>query len=1042
MFYNNYNYTNITTNGTFQKKYFNGEVKINDPNLDFTSNVEIDLTKELPSFNMVGDLTHSNLAALKLFKDSVELTGLLDVNFTGTTIDNFLGSAKFLNATIRKGDFVQSFDSLNITSSYQNSVKTLRLGSNDFMATITGNYSILDLPAGFQGFLHNYYPTYISPPASIPKNQHFTFSIATNYFEPYVKLLDDRFSGFNDANISGSIDTRTNQLGIKATIPFGKFNHTSFTGLDLIGEGNIDTLSLTGNISTIQATDSLRFPNTKLKIISHNDHSLVSIKTSADNTLNDADLLADVNTLADGVGIQFRASTFVLNEKKWTIEKDGDLIIRKHLVQAKNLKLSQGFQEITLATKEEEGGNTQNLIVNLKQVVLGDLTSLLFKDPRLEGVTTGKIVLSDFYGQFHARADLKAEQFRLDDDSIGMVTIGVDYNSQTGEIPFTVTSPNDGYRFKAKGGFNLKDTTGNSFYTDIQLENTRIDILHRFLGDLFSDISGQAIGNLTIKGNLNAPDLLGKIRLQKAGMKVNYTQVYYTIDSADINFEPDGIDFGSFKIKDRYNNTGLVRGKLYEKGFKDLRFDFDMTTDKILMIDTRFIDNAQFYGKAIGKAKLSFTGPEYNARMTIDAESNDSSHIYIPNSVSRESGDASFIVFKQYGTEMAKENNKGRFDLTVDMKLTINNQVMIDVILDELTGDVIKAEGNGVLRIRAGTTEPINLRGRYNIDRGDYVFNFQGLIRKPFILMPGVGNYIEWSGDPFNADIRIDAQYTAERISLSELASNLNLSGGAVKGYRGDVYVIAQLRDKLSKPDIKFRLDFPQGSPVKSDNVFTQYLSRLEKDQTEILNQVAFLILFNSFAPPGGGQGGSSGVSPYSITSIGVNTLSQVLTKGVNKVVSNLLYKITGDQSLRFDLGASIYSGANLINPTGDLNPGSGGLDRTTVDLKFSKAFANDNIIVTLGSDIDFNIRNSGSQSGNTQWLPNVNIEFVLTKDRKLRLIIFNKSSLDIGGSGFGRRNKQGVSISYRKEFETFFADKEKQITLKAPADTIPSGGK
>jgi hypothetical protein len=66
---------------------------------------------------------------------------------------------------------------------------------------------------------------------------------------------------------------------------------------------------------SIQVSDSMRFPNTKLNIKSYNDHSEVSIKTSADNTLNDADLYADVYTLSDGVRIQFRPSSFVLNEK-------------------------------------------------------------------------------------------------------------------------------------------------------------------------------------------------------------------------------------------------------------------------------------------------------------------------------------------------------------------------------------------------------------------------------------------------------------------------------------------------------------------------------------------------------------------------------------------------------------------------------------------------------------------------------------------------------------------------------------------------------
>ena len=1032
--YNGYKYTNIVTDGTFQKKYFNGEIKISDPNFDLTSTVEIDLTKELPRFNIVGDLVHSDFQALNIIKKPLEVTGLLDVNFTGTNIDNFAGSAKFLNAIIKDDQTSVSFDSLIINSSKVDSIKLLHVSSNDFNGTILGKFSILDLPSSFMGFLNHYYPAYIKPPKSIPKNQQFSFIINTNdNFEPYVQLMNKQAAGFNNVIISGSVNTRNNILGLDARIPYGMVNNISFTGLDIFGRGSKDTLSVNGTISSIQAGDSLRFPNTKFNILSNNDHSVVGIRTSADITLNDADLLADVYTLTDGVRVQFRPSTFVLNEKKWGIEKGGEITVRNKQIQAQNVKFSQGFQEINIQTEEEDGGNTNNLVVKMKNVILGDLSSIFFKNPRLEGVTSGTITMNDFYGKFNATADLKAEQFRLDDDSIGLVNIQAAYDSKTGAIPFKVQSPNSGYRFTANGNYNVKDTTGNSFNTDILLENSKIDILHKFLSDIFSDIKGQASGNLRISGDPNAPDLLGRIKLQKAGMKVNYTQVYYTIDSADIVFDEDGINFNQFNIQDKYKNTGTIIGRLHEQGFRDLDFDFELNTNKLLLIDTKAVDNQQFYGKAIGKANLKFKGPETNCKMTIDATSTDSSHIYIPNSVSRESGNADFIEFKQYGTEMAKEKKASNFNLNVELNVTATNKVMIDVILDDLTGDVIKAVGNGKLNIKAGSTEPLTIRGRYNIERGNYDFNFQSLVRKPFVLLPDAGNYIEWTGDPFKADMHVDAQYTAERVSLSDLVGTLNLSS-TVKGYRGDVYVIAQLRDKLSNPDIKFRLDFPQGSPVKTDNDFAQFLVRLEKDQNEILKQVAFLISLNTFAPTDASAGGN-GANPYSITSLGVNTISQVLTKAVNKAFSNILYAVFKDKSLRFDLGTSFYNSSSLADPgSGIASSNNTNPDRTRVDLKFGYAFNNDKIIVTVGSDIDINLgRSSAIQNGNTQWLPNLNIEFILSKDKKLRLIVFNKTTLDIS---FNRRNRQGVSISYRKDFEKLFGNKPDDIEFRSPADS------
>ena len=1032
--YNNYRYTNIVTNGTFQRKYFNGELKVDDPNFDLTSTLEIDLTKELPRFNIVGDLVHSNLQAMNFLKSPVEVTGLLDVNFTGTNIDNFSGTAKFLNANIKEDKTNISFDSLILNSSKVDSIKLLHVSSNEFNATILGKFHILDLPASFQGFLNHYYPAYVNAPKSIPQNQQFSFIINTNdSIEPYIQLFDKNIGGFSNSIFSGSVDTRNNILGLDVRVPFGKINNTSFTGLDVFGKGSKDTLSVNGTITSIQASDSLRFPNTRFNIESHNDHSVVSIRTSADITLNDADLYADVYTLNDGVRVQFRPSSFVLNEKKWGIEKSGEITVRKNLINAQNVKFSQGFQEIDVETEEEPGANTNKLVVKLKNVILGDLSSLFFKNPRLEGVTSGDVTMHDVFGDLRASTNLKVEQFRLDDDSIGLVNVQAEYNSKTGGIPFSVQSPNQGYRFTAKGSYNVKDTSGSPLNTDIQLENSKIDILHKFLSDIFTDIKGQATGNLNISGDPNSPDLLGKIKLIKAGLKVNYTQVYYTIDSANINFEEDGINFGQFTIQDKYRNTGTVSGKLKEKGFRDLDFDFDLRSNKLLLIDTKATDKQQFYGKAIGKVStFSLKGEESNCRLTIIAESNDSSHIYIPNSVSKESGAADFIVFRQYGTEMAKVKKNSNFNLNVDLTVTATNKVAIDVILDELSGDVIKAVGNGRLRITAGSTEPLTINGQYNIERGNYDFNFQSLVRKPFVLLPDAGNFIKWTGDPFKADVHIDAQYTAERISLSDLVGSLNLSS-TVKGYRGDVYVIAQLRDKLSKPDIKFKLDFPQGSPVKTDNDFAQFLARLEKDQNEILKQVAFLIALNSFAPADLTGGGAN--NNYNIGTLVGTTISQVLTNYMNKAVSNLVYKLTGNRSLSFDIGTSLYN-SNSIDPTGNgqNNTNNGGLfNRTRLDLKLGYAFAQDKIIVTVGSDIDVALSNAAAlQNGNTQWLPNLNIEFVLSKDKKLRLIVFNKSTLDIS---FGIRSRKGVSISYRKDFERLFGNRKEEITVKPVAE-------
>ena len=129
---------------------------------------------------------------------------------------------------------------------------------------------------------------------------------------------------------------------------------------------------------------------------------------------------------------------------------------------------------------------------------------------------------------------------------------------------------------------------------------------------------------------------------------------------------------------------------------------------------------------------------------------------------------------------------------------------------------------------------------------------------------------------------------------------------------------------------------------------------------------------------------------------------------------------MTGDKSLRFDIGSSVYNSGNLLDPTGGgIAINANKVDRTRVNLKLGRSFLNDKIVVNVGGDLDFNVRNTSTiQNSDLQWLPDVNVEFILSKDKKLRAILFNRNSLDINGSALGKRNRQGVSISYRKDFD------------------------
>ena len=1032
--FNGYSYQNILVEGTFQRKQFDGSIKVDDENLNLTTTLKIDLRNNQPQFNVLGDLAGSNFQNLKFANRRTELSGLFDLNFSGKNIDQFLGSVKIFNASLLQDSTRINVDSLSLQSQFENGQRSLLVNSNEFDAKIVGEYNILDLPLSFQVFLHKYYPAYINPPKSEPKNQRFSFEVNTKDIEGYIQLVNKNLTGFSYSSITGNINTIDTIFTVNANVPYFAFKQYGFTNAVIKGKGNLDNLQLDGDIDDIRASDSTSFPNTVISILSQKDVSQVSIKAKANNTLNELNLNADVHTLEDGVRIKFNPSDFVINDKRWVLEKEGEIVIRKRFVSAESVRFTQGDQMIEVTTDHATDFDQSNLVVKLTNLNLGDFSPFITKDPRLEGLVSGNIFLKDFYGDFQAKAGLVAEQFRLDNDSIGVVTISANYNKSDGKVNFGIISPNDLYNFMVDGSYNLQDSTGTPLQTTFKLNNTKVTIVNKFLNTVFSNIDGLATGELQINGNFKSPELLGRIALRKGSLLVNFTQVQYLIDSAVFIFGDGFIDFGSFKIKDKFGNTGNVTGKLYQKGFKNVRYDFDLNTPRLLLIDTKAYDNAQFYGTAIGKATLSLNGPQENMHMEITGEPTDSSHIYIPTTTTRENAEADFIVFKQYGTEMKNLNARGASNIIVDLDLTANPLAKIDVILDELTGDIIKANGFGRLKIHAGTTDNLTINGRYEVQKGSYDFNFQSFIKKPFILKEDAGSYIEWNGDPFNAKINIEALYVAENVRLGDLVGNQNL-GGTVQGYKGDVYVLATLTDNLQKPTIKFRLDFPTGTQVKNDETFNQFLTKLEQDDNEMLKQVTYLIVFGQFAPYGEGRNLGS-----NFTTLGFNTISEMISKQVNNVVSNLLYKITGDRSLQFDVSTSLYNSSSLFSG----NVTASNIDRQQVNFKLGYGLFNNKVIITFGGDLDFKMGSNTSTSqalGNLQWLPDLTVEIILSQDRKLRAIVFSRNNLDISSGDVGRRNRQGVSISYRKDFPNVITETKPQADKpkKIPKATAPT---
>jgi hypothetical protein len=1040
--YKGYSYKDITIKGRLNKKMFDGIASIHDPNADLEMNGTIDFNQKIPRFNLRSDITTIDLRKLGFTKDSIQFKGKLDVNFDGASLDNFVGRATISNAELINGSLHLPFDSLVLNSTYENGIKKLTAVANEFDATIEGDFKINELPGAVSYMLNKYYPSYVNTPKKFPAEQHFSFDITTYYVDDYLQLFNKKLSGFNNSHFFGKLNTYNPDLELNVTMPQYKFGQYNFDEVKINAVGNGDSLVLTGEARNININDSLNIPLAHFTINARNDISKVSIQTGANQAVEKANINAAVQTFADGVEINFEPSDFTINGKVWTINKDGVLRFRKNSPADGKLLLTESNQSIELVTEKSTGGNWSSLKAKLTNINLADIQPFIMPKNRLEGLLSGNMLVENPGGDMKISSDnIHTQNLRLDNDSLGEINASIDYDKLTKELKIKGSTANQEHNLTFDGKIFIGDKEKEK-QNKIALKARRfeIKILERFLGTLFSDMQGYLTGDVDLEGAFKQLAITGKGRLEDAGLKVNFTQCFYKIRNTDISLTPEEINLDGIVLTDTATKNPIyIRGGIEHNSFRNMFYNLDITTQKpgtigelnnksVLLLNTTYKDNKQFYGKVYGTGSLSLAGAQRNMYMTIDATASetDSSFITLPPAASRETGIADFLVERKYGREMNDSDvAKNATNITYDVRITANPAVNATVQI---------GRGNGTLNIRSGTAEPLSLRGRFDIDEGDYLFTFQSLFKKPFKLKKGGNNYIAWDGDPYTAQVNIDAYYEAVNVSFAPLADALSLSNSELSAERGNVYVVANMRGELFKPDFTFKLDFPENNRIKNDPSLSLSVQQLENDINEINKQVAFLIVLNSFAPSNIKSDFFTSTIRDGVTQSAYSSISGLLFNEINKAINNVFAKIFNNR-VGFNITSSLYNRNLLETNSSGLAPN---LD-INIPISISNRFN-----INVGNKIDLGYAGASTTASNDvlRWLPDVTLEWLLNEKGTLRASIFYRENSDFLTSNTngnsGRAKRVGANLSYRKEanrfWDLFFPKrKEKQPTALTP---------
>ena len=1037
--YNNYTYRNIRIEGSLRDQLFRFKTQIQDEHLStgpleatfYAGNTETKI-------QVIGTIEKASLKELGLSAKPIQLSGQVESDIRYQDRSQLKATLAFRNAAISVRDELLPLDSLVVQINNTELQKNITVHSNEFSAYLKGQYQLDEIGLIGQHFLARYYPSQFTLPTQPAPDTRLDFSLQTMLAGPFLTALAPGWSGLNYSSIEGHWSAAENTFSLQAVIPELRYEQYGAERIIINSAAANDRLQLEGSVSQFTFNDTVSLPPVNLQFSASNDSSRIQLRSGKGSGVEKLNLNALVTTFKDGFALHWDPSDFTINGKLWTLGEEGELVLRKNSPVSGDLLLYEGEQQVRLRTMAREADQKDRISLELSNINLNDVAPYVLPDNRLEGVVSGKLIIEDPVGHLRiSSGPITTRLLRLDNDSIGELSAQLSFDQESGILAAQGSTLNQQERLSFDMLLHTKDSLTEKNKISLNTQQYPIKLLERFLGDLFSDITGYLTGDILIGGDLNRPAVTGKGRLSNAGLRVNYTQCYYSIEDKEIELTPTRIELNGLVLRDTVTQNPIyITGGIDHQSFYDLFYDLDVSTRKpgtrgeqenrpVQLLNTTRSDNDMFYGNVKGTALLQLRGPQSDMVMTLNATASDkdSSFVTLPPGTGRESGTADFLVERKFGKEIENEDYERSGDnILFDLELTANPLVQVKVVLDELTGDEIKGKGSGTLKIRSGTTEPLTLRGRLGIEEGSYLFTFQSFFKKPFEIRKGATNYIEWNGDPYDADIKFEAVYKSERVSFGPLASTLNLTAD-VSNARSDVYVIAKLTDKLFKPSINFSLDFPPNSIATVNPELTLLIRQLQNNVNELNRQVTYLIVFNSFAPNElGGSLSGAGVNVSTISGI----LLSVLSDQINKLFSNLLRS----DKYRINLNTSLYNRNLLASSSTALNLSS------NVNFSIGRSFFDNRFIISTGLGMDAPL-GQGAQSSVQQsilLLPDVTMEWLINPSGTIRASFFYRTNADFltasTSASVVRSRRAGASLSYKREYDKlsdFFGGSKKK---------------
>ncbi len=865
--FNNYRYRNVKINGTFDKKLFDGNISINDQNVQLAFDGSVNLKPKLPEFKFNANIKNAQLKTLKLLKDSMLVDATFSTNFSGNNLNNIQGNLLIEKIKLTNKQGVYNVDSVQLNASGLGIDRSLTINSDILDASIKGQYDLNTIVSYYKAIAKTYIP---SLDAQIIKynTQIFSFNLKIKRFEPIAELIAPGLAIEDQALLVGNFDSRNNTATLNGFIK--KLTYKGVIANNIIIDENTTDKQIQAIITSdrVDLNDSLFIKNVNIVNLLRNDSLSLNIKLSNADDANQLDLNGLVEFASDTTArISILPSNLKINSEDWTIQEKVKISFNEGKTQITNFDLSNGRQLLTVDGIVSDDPKDMLLIgfENFNLKTLNPFVKTL--GVKLAGNVNGKTQLSDVLKAPRISDNLEIDSLTLNDIYIGKLTDTTTFDqSKNLANVYTKIVTNDKETFKITGDLDFKE---KQLDLSVKMDESKLTVLEPFVKKLVSNLKGNVSADLTVKGALNKPTINGNVSFDEGQVTVNYLKTSYKLND-EVNVSNSVISINDLTLTDLDGNEATATGTVDLNDIDNPNIQVALVATNFMALNTTSKDNAVYYGKAYATGNFDFRGPTNNMFIKIDAKTEKGTIFNLPLNSTETVSDKDFITFVSKDTTqiVKRKNNFDGLRMNFKLKVDPSSIANIYTVLGKLSG-----KGNAELDLNISSAGDFEMKGDYIIETGNFDFTAQEVINKRFEIRQG--GTIRWTGNPANAQINLKAIYSV-RASLKDLYTAANSDN--TSSQRTQTEVEMGLSGLLLKPDIKLDIFFPANPAVKEE------LQAYFNDGNNLNKQALSLIIQRRFAP---GSGGKENLAQQ-LGSVGTSTATELIFNQINNLLSSL----------------------------------------------------------------------------------------------------------------------------------------------------------